>query len=402
MSTSPDGNNHLPTRVARWNVSEERRLDLIRKTTAVAAILGCAASAPLWFLSDRSLPLAPVNGLFTNFQQCNTVLSLSLIGTLLASCFRARVTVAAVALITIQCLADQTRFQPWLYQYLLILSGLALPEKLNGGSLPTLNAYRLMFVAIYFWSGFYKINWTYAHMVFPWLLGNAIKNVLGVSAVESLAIVSAIGELLIGLGLLFARTRAVALWCCVVLHLGILLRLGPLSYGWNSVIWPWNLAMIAIAILLFRNTPEASAKEIAIPRSCFHWSIMVLCCLAPALSALNMWDFYPSFHLYSGDHQAAKLKLSPAFTSRIPDDLLKLIDRNDKGEQILHFEPWCEKTLNVPPYPAERVYRSLAQSIADQYGGKKGDVVLILEERPDLLTGQRAVRFIDLEAADTR
>lgn len=329
--------------------------------------------------------------------QLESILSFLLIGALLGSWFKVRMTIAAVVLIIILCLADQTRFQPWLYQYLLILSALALPKKLSGSADSILNAYRLMFVAIYFWSGLFKINWTYAHMVFPWLAGNTIKTLLGVSGVESVAVMSAVGEMLIGLGLLFSRTRKVALWLCIFLHLGILLRLGPISYGWNSVIWPWNIAMILIAIFLFRRTPQVPAMDIAKPQNFFHWSIVLLCGVAPALSFVEMWDFYPSFHLYSGDHQAAQLKFSEAVLLRLPQQTHGLVNKNEKGENLLHFETWCEKTMNVPPYPTERVYRSIAKSFANQFGAEKGDVTLILEDRPSALTGVRSSRVIEMD-----
>lgn len=395
MTTSPGNRNAFLLRRAFG----EGKLEYIRRITVAAALLGCNLSRPLWFAPERTYPAAPVFSMINPGAQLETILSFLLIGALLGSWFKARMTIAAVVLIVILCLTDQTRFQPWLYQYFLILSAQALPLRLRGGPPGILNAYRFMFVAIYFWSGLFKINWTYAHMVFPWLAGNTIKTLLGVSGVESLAIISAIAEMLIGLGLLFPRTRTAALWSCILLHFGILLRLGPFSYGWNAVIWPWNIAMILIAILLFRRTPQVSAMEIAKPRKFFHWSIVLLCGVAPALSFVNMWDFYPSFHLYSGDHQAAQLKLSEAVLLRLPPQTHSLVRKNEKGENLLHFETWCETTMNVPPYPAERVYRTIAKSFANQFGAKEGDVTLLLEDRPNPLTGDRKVRVTEMDSA---
>lgn len=395
MTTSPGNQKAFLIRRAFG----EGELEHIRKITVAAGILGCSLSKPLWFASERTYPAAPLFSMITPGPQLETILSFLLLGALLGSWFKVRMTIAAVVLIIILCLTDQTRFQPWLYQYLLLLSAQALPLKLGGGPVNILNAYRFMFVAIYFWSGLFKINWTYAHMVFPWLAGNKIKTLLGVGAVESLAIISAVAEMLIGLGLLFPRTRNAALWLCILLHCGILLRLGPLSYGWNTVIWPWNIAMILIAILLFRRTPQISATDIAKPKKFFHRSIVLLCGVAPALSFVDLWDFYPSFHLYSGDHQAAQLKLSEAALLRLPPRTNSLVNKNEKGENLLHFEPWCEKTLNVPPYPAERVYRSIAKSFANQYGKENSDVTLILEGRPSLLSGEREVRVIEINPA---
>jgi hypothetical protein len=69
-------------------------------------------------------------------------------------------------------LFDQSRWQPWFYQYLAMLAALSgfysnSCEDRRGAAL---HGCRLIVVAVYFWSGIHKLNAGFAYDGFPWLL----------------------------------------------------------------------------------------------------------------------------------------------------------------------------------------------------------------------------------------
>src|SRR5262245_43791034 len=73
---------------------------------------------------------------------------------------------AFVVLAGIWNLWDQSRWQPWFYQYLFMLAALGLARDRAAG----LNACRLIMAATYIWSGLQKVNFTFATDIYPWIL----------------------------------------------------------------------------------------------------------------------------------------------------------------------------------------------------------------------------------------
>ena len=74
-------------------------------------------------------------------------------------------------------------------------------------------------------------------------------------------------EMGLGLSLLFPRTRRVGVIGILVMHVLLLAMLGPWSLGWNSVVWPWNLAMVVLVPGLFWHLNYVSACFLKVARS---------------------------------------------------------------------------------------------------------------------------------------
>ncbi len=95
----------------------------------------------------------------------------------------------------------------------------------------------------------------------------------------------------------------------IAMHACILLAIGPLGHNANTVVWPWNIAMILFLLLLFRHG-DPSASEILWGSTRFHRMALALLGLAPALSFFNVWDSYLSAALYSAIRIRARFTLS--------------------------------------------------------------------------------------------
>ena len=93
-----------------------------------------------------------------------------------------------------------------------------------------------------------------------------------------------------GLVLLRADTRRVGVITIVGMHVFLLIVLSPLALGWNSVVAPWNVAMIVLVPGLFWNS-GASAKELLTVGRIYWIPLLVL----PLLSLVGLWDTNPSF-----------------------------------------------------------------------------------------------------------
>ena len=128
----------------------------------------------------------------------------------------------------------------------------------------------MVVASTYLWSGLQKFNVSFATSVFPFI----IEPLLPPSArpfAQHGAVLIPVVEAAIGVGLLLPKFRNVSVLLGLVMHLGILASIGPWGHNWNTVVWPWNFAMMALLVALFWRTPRVRAQSTAWPgRSVFH------------------------------------------------------------------------------------------------------------------------------------
>jgi len=196
-------------------------------------------------------------------------------------------------------------------------------------------------------------------------------------------------EIAIALGLLTRRFRDAAAVTAVLVHAFVLIAIGPLGQSWNFIVWPWNVAMAAFSVILFYGDETSGPRDIlalARPRATLHALVVVLFCLAPALSFVGLWDSYLSAALYSRNVRQAGIKVSEAVVERLPAAVAQHVDE----QRLLWPMDWSFAEMNVPVYPEPRVFKAVARAICE-YGREPDDVFLVLASRPEILTGTREV-----------
>ena len=379
------------------------RLTYVRIVVAAAYLCGILFSHRLWFGAGRTFPRVPLLESLPAFILAHDyLLSILLVVALVLSIFSkrpARFLVAIATLTTLLVVCDVTRLQPWVYQYVLMLLLLAcrhlrIADATLGRSV--LAANQLLIVALYFWSGLQKLNWSFAHEVLPNLLTSAGFQHFqpGAAYVSAAGAAVALCEASIGVGLFFWRTRKAAVLIASSLHLVVLLLL--ILAGSNSVVWPWNVAMLVMIWLLFWRE-EGSLTN----RTLWQWrsgevtshlvaTVLIVCGLAPALSFAGWWDMYLSASLYSGNTPVAVIQVDENLRSRLPVMAQRQLLTTSRRELMLPLHDWAMAELNVPPYPEDRVYRQLASQLCS-YDHQPHDLLLIVKERPSLLDGSYSV-----------
>jgi uncharacterized membrane protein YphA (DoxX/SURF4 family) len=395
------------------------RFSLLKFILAAALAGGFLLSVKLW-LSSRHYPLSPVaDWLPAVPSPLDWVWFCTLLGLLglIAGLPRARGPLFAfVALAGLLSLWDQTRWQPWFYQYLFMLGALAFCG--SGRESSALNACRLIVASMYVWSGLQKFNLGFVSEVYPWLIEPFCRWLEQLSAwladggnppawlteLERLIRHRQAGwgppviEAAIGAGLLVPFTRKPAVVLAVLMHALIMLSIGPLGHDWNTVVWPWNAAMVLFVIILFWGTRDVPLSAVIVPRRVYHGLVLVLFGLMPALSFYNCWDAYLSACLYSGNTVQADLEVSAAVCEQLPPEVQKHAYRTGLDTYAVSVFRWAIGELNVPPYPAPRVYRSIARHFCKD-ALDAADVVLTIHP-PDHWWGGTQREPIVYDAAD--
>lgn len=345
----------------------------LRIVVPAAYVGGMLLSLPLWFDAGRSFPRAPLVSALVLRQ--DFVISMLLAGALVLAAigWHSRWWLAVSVVLTVVLVSlDQGRLQPWVYQYAIMLSLLAFVNQKA-----VLAANQIVIATLYFWSGVQKLSWTFVHEVVP-----ALFESMGVSLspryLVVVALTIAIGETSIGAGLLFRKTRRVGVVLACLLHAIILFTF--ILTGRNTVIWPWNVAMMIITVLLFFRNNDTHYKHL-LPKAA-----LLVCGLLPALSFAGWWDLYLSGALYTGKSPVAVMRISESLRDRLPPAAKATVFQTTRGELMLPFYEWSLADLNVPPYPEPRVYSQISRQLCALDPDSQTNA-LIIKGRPSLLNG---------------
>jgi hypothetical protein len=360
-------------------------LNHLRIAVAGAFFAGLALSPKLW-LSERVYPMTPV---WPPLRAIPAPLDYFLYGTMLALLVAiafverpGKLIGFFVPLAILVALFDQSRWQPWFYQYLVMLIAVGLGKQ-------ALDVCRLVMVCTYFWSGLQKANLEFVHNVFPFMLGSWAGVVPA-----WMGFVAPFVEVAIGIGLLTRRFRIYAIYGGIAMHAFILLAIGPFGSNSNSVVWPWNIAMICFLLILFRQQPELSAREILWPREgVYQRVVLALFGILPALSFFNLWDGYLSSALYSGVRNTGVVYVSDALKDRLPKEIVAHVyPSNRPGTGILILRDWSMSELNAGIYAEPRIYKSLGRYICS-YTRDASEMKLWIKQTNVLFSADRQVSY---------
>ncbi|MES2437165.1 MAG: DCC1-like thiol-disulfide oxidoreductase family protein [Patescibacteria group bacterium] len=374
----------------------------VKNSIAVATIIGLLGSIYLW-IGERTFPYLPVVKNTSLSYPFDVLLFIIILISLLVSLFSAypkKYLLISGAGIIIFALFDQARWHPWVYQYVWMIGILALfswkhSDTENHNSI--IKICQLIIGSIYIWSGIQKINPSFILEVFPWLvqpitqfLPNSIYPVILLSSVFTPFI-----ELGIGLALLSKKFRKIGIIGAISMHLLILTTLGPLGHGVNAIIWPWNIVMIVLVLILFSKSTY-SFRDILLPKKgVAHKVSLVTFLIIPFFSFIGIWDSYLSFALYSGNAPQAHLYVSDAVKPLLPSIIqANTVALEKNGMNEISIYKWSMQELNVPQYPEERIYRNVAKYVC-LFATKPSDVQLSLVSKRNIFTGERTTKEIE-------
>ena len=367
------------------DAQSQKAVRLLKLVLALALLCGFALSRRLWVSPSPSRLYTNVPAfdfLPTTGTPLDYVLFGALVLLLVVVALRARPRVEAFALVALGALLvlfDLSRLQPWVYQYLFLISALA-AYSWTGDARATLRACGLVLACVYFWSGVQKLNPQFFAEVVPSLAGPYLARLPASFArlATPLAVLIPLIEICAGLMLLTRRSRRVGVVLAVLTHLAVLLLFVPLRR--NNIIWPWNVAMAALAVVIFWR--DASGFRDFLPRRILSFQTLALALfgLLPALGLFRLWGQYQSAALYSGNVTRAEFIVGEGVARKLPTRVRQKLRPTDGGLR-LDINQWSYAELNVPAYPSERVYRRAAAALC-LLAESPSDVRLEVSEPP--------------------
>ena len=374
----------------------EQRLSWLQLALAAGLVAGLLLSPNLW-ISTRSYPLTPFWDAVSPLPYPADYVLFGPFVVLVAGVGLVRgramgwLAIGALVLAAFFVVQDESRLQPWFYQYSYMLAACCLYGLGRVGALDALNTCRLIVVATYFWSGLQKANASFIQGTHPWLvepLTTRLPEWAGSALLAGGYGVSAI-EVALGIGLLMRRFRKLAMVGALLMHAFIMLCIGPLGHDHNTVVWPWNFAMVAFVLILFwRVADDPSPSTILLPGrslspgSALRAAVLVLFAFMPLFNFFGLWDSYLSSGLYSGTSKQGYV-----------------LEWEGSEQHITRIGGVSERELNTPAYPEESIFENVFAERWCEEGSEEAlrreqagypEPILRVEGRPAIISGERS------------
>ena len=315
----------------------------------------------LWFGDSRIIPTIGMwqdTIQLSTFMQniCSTSLVLGLLLSLSNKLYRYGI-ILSVLTFSVLVIDDINRLQTYYYQYLAMLVCLSVLRK--QGEVNQASALYLIVVGIYFHSGLSKLNTNFIHYVFPNML-YAFHYVSLESWQNSpwqfIAYSIPLGEIILAILILLAKTRKIGLYAALVLHLGILFSIGPWGLDWNPIVWIWNISMMALNWSLYNTLQDRNIRY----KNIVSLAVIVLFILMPFFNRLGLWDNALSFSLYSGTSPNRQLHVSQFKPAQ---DIPLFYTEKDT---FIDLNAWALQDLNTAIYAEDWVFNEVAEQMCEQ------------------------------------
>jgi hypothetical protein len=266
--------------------------------------------------------------------------------------------IALISLFAFLMVGDQMRWQPYNVQYLLMTFGLLFYPKYTD---ELINVFRLIIVSFFIWSGFQEFNSEFSDSIFPWMalpIADKFPSKMEPYILDS-GYLFPIISIFSGVGLLFSKTRNIAVWVAISIQLFLFYALSPMGNDWNHVILPYNVAMMLFCYLLFYDS-KFQIKDIFWSKTFrFHQITLILFTILPLLSFAGFYDRMQSFNIYSGKAWYAKIYVTEKLVDRLPDGVKRYVYRPADGDPYIETTYWSIDALDVAPYSEKRVYNHM-------------------------------------------
>lgn len=327
-----------------------------------------ALSAPLWWPgSERLFPMHPAVDLLSVVpMEVSWVLSSVVIVSCLAYAFgwlRSSVHLPVVlASMALLCALDLNRLQIWVWMwYCLWVMDAFRGEPRSGAAF-----HGWILIAVYVWGGVNKLT--------PWFATNfdwfceAFSLTKPFSGSMIGAYSAALGEMAIGLLLIWPPTRRWGIIGVFALHGYILLVLSPLGLNWNSVVWPWNVAMMALVWYFFKHKEPLSLRF-----SPVEWVIGTLIWVMPVLNIYQCWPESMSWKMYSNTQREASIHSSTGMPCAAISDIWQ---KKAVDNQYLLIDDWSYQELHVPAFNSMANFNRALAKIRECGHAQPGEVAL--------------------------
>jgi hypothetical protein len=297
-------------------------------------------------------------------------------------------------------LLDQHRLQPWAWQFMILSVVLCFAEASK-----VIQIWRCLVIGIYAWSAWSKLDHSFFVEHGPFLLDGLCRSI-GLSTgtrnwPDGVRYVGAaiipMTEFLIAVGLCFRNSRRFAVFGAVMMHLCLLLALGPLGHQHQPGVLIWNVFFIAQNWFLFVCEPASSLDQVAVAglswASVGNW--ISFCAITAALAwpivePLGLCDHWPAWAVYAAKPERVHVFVNDEDYPKLPDRFRPYLGNPDfDGWSLIRIDRWSLDAVYAPIYPQDRFQVGVALWLVDNL--KLNQIRLIIQGPANRWNGARVL-----------
>ena len=250
------------------------------------------------------------------------------------------------------------RWQPWEFQFILIFLAFSILKKKH-----FLHIVTLILVSSYVFSGLHKFNNGFLYTIWNQLIlkffFNYSDDLVSNKYLFYFGLLIPLIEILIGLGLYFARIKKLFLILAIAMHIFIILLFSPIFVNYNLIVIPWNLFYILIVSTLFFDS--FLDLKLTFSNNYMFKTLFTIIVLLPILNFFNLFDDYISSNVYSGN---SKIIVAYQNKNKYYPELKQYNSTNKNFENksygtAIYLNDLAIDELNVPIYPEIRTFKML-------------------------------------------
>ena len=338
------------------NLKDPQKINAVR-ILALLSTLAMMLYAPDLWITDKNFPVIPLFDWFPiPTSPFDTIVAGIFFMSQVVYIFKPKRWLGWIVLLLYLFLAciDQKRLQPYFYQSALTILAIVLYKE-KADSKRVLFTIYFIFIATYFWSGMHKLNaifyeqWMHALVKhFSFIPETALKTFT--YAVPWL-------EALLGIFLLFNKTRKLSVAGIVGMHVTIIVLLFYLGYGFNVV--PWNVQNIFSVIILFWFLKSTAFSDffnhLLSPQKGL---IFAFTFLLPFSNLFGGWDHLLSFSFFTSKLDYYYVQIDDSLKDKLPKNVQKYY-RSNENMTVLYLNEWAGEVNKVLLYPQPRVAKKV-------------------------------------------
>ncbi|MDA0588348.1 MAG: hypothetical protein O2820_09950 [Planctomycetota bacterium] len=317
-------------------------------------------------------------------------------------------------------LLNQHRLQPWAWHFLLITPLLARKASWLEQVVPRrFDLYGILgfTISLYLFSAISKCDQTFTQSYGRQFL-EALLNIVGASsrfwsesARTNGAALFPLGEIVVAFLIVLPKTRLAGLLLSVVMHVFLLLAVGPFGLNHQPGVLIWNVYFIAQNLLLWGRiralSPEDLTERFRLPTdsgsnqltmtsrlglipSVVASMILLVAILLPPLRFAGLCDPWPAWAVYASQPERVTILINEPAASELPDELRRFLRprRLNDGRVFFRADLWSIAETGAPIYPGARFPVAIARAL-NARPELRGKVDLVLESPAEWWIGER-------------
>jgi hypothetical protein len=368
-----------------------QRINILKHIILIGLLCSVLISFNLW-AGERFFPKMPLingfQGFYGYFDYINISVLILLIFIGLIDNRRYPIVLLIIWCIYL-CFDDQNRLQPWFVNYILLLFVWLFYKK----RVDEPNNFHAVFISmqfiiagIYIFSGLQKFNANFFTDTYPWFISplNDILSERQMNLILKFGNVFPYIEVFLGISVLIKPLRFISLPLIIFMHVLIIILLGPLGLNQNYVVWPWNITMILINLILFAYVKRERFYDFTMLLKTAHFYIVLITMfILPIFSFNNQYDSYLSSSLYSGNTHQIDITLTETEIEKLPLYVKHFTYFTDTDYK-LNLKLWAITELGSPCIPEERVFQFVINKLIDNYSLNQQNIKIEILERQKL------------------